>query len=210
MRLGPEEGRDVLKLRSTRGFTLIELLVTITIAGVLLTLGAPSLSTYLQNSKIGNATQTLYSALQQARTEAIRRNTTAEFLLTDAALDAADVAVTATAAATGKNWIVRAAVPAASAAARTLISAKSGMEGQGGSGINGVAITATEPSVVFDALGATVAGATPSFEITNAAGGACAKDGGPMRCKRIRVSAGGQVSVCDPAVTDTTDKRFCS
>ena len=32
---------------------------------------------------------------------------------------------------------------------------------------------------------------------------------GEIRCLRVRVSAGGQVRVCDPAVTNTADTRSC-
>jgi hypothetical protein len=30
-----------------------------------------------------------------------------------------------------------------------------------------------------------------------------------MRCLRIRISTGGEVKMCDPAVIDATDPRIC-
>ncbi|MCC6472780.1 MAG: hypothetical protein IT514_03450, partial [Burkholderiales bacterium] len=44
---------------------------------------------------------------------------------------------------------------------------------------------------------------------TNPSGGACAADGGPMRCLNVLVSPGGQIKMCDPAVAATGDTRRC-
>ena len=58
-----------------RGFTLIELLVTISIAVILLTVAAPSFITFLQNNRLSTQTTELVTALQYAKSEAIKRNT---------------------------------------------------------------------------------------------------------------------------------------
>jgi type IV fimbrial biogenesis protein FimT len=70
-----------------RGFSIIELSVALTIAGVLLALGAPAMSGYLQNARLGTAAQSIYGGLQMARTEAVKRNQQVEFVLTNSALE---------------------------------------------------------------------------------------------------------------------------
>ena len=57
-----------------QGFTLIELIIVISISSILLAIAAPSLGDFLKNTKLNGATQDLYSILQQARSEAIKRN----------------------------------------------------------------------------------------------------------------------------------------
>jgi type IV fimbrial biogenesis protein FimT len=55
------------------GFTLPELLIVLTIVGVLLAAGMPSLRTYTQNQQLASAANTFLGALNLARSEAVRR-----------------------------------------------------------------------------------------------------------------------------------------
>ncbi|VWX59510.1 Pilus assembly protein FimT [Burkholderiales bacterium 8X] len=57
-----------------RGFTLIELLVVIAILAILLTLAAPSFVSFQRNAELTSAANSLASALNAARTEAMKRN----------------------------------------------------------------------------------------------------------------------------------------
>ena len=88
------------------GFSIIELSVALTIAGILLVLGAPAFTTYLQNARLGAMAQGIYGGLQAARAEAVKLNRNVEFVLTNSALDSA-TADTITPDATGLNWVVR-------------------------------------------------------------------------------------------------------
>lgn len=66
-----------------RGFTIVELLITVTILGILLATGIPSMATWMANSRIRAAADSVANGMQLARSEAIRRNANIEFLLTD-------------------------------------------------------------------------------------------------------------------------------
>jgi type IV fimbrial biogenesis protein FimT len=212
--LGPEEGRNVLSVDSGHGFTIVELLVTMSIAAVLLALGAPALGTYLQNSKLGAATSGLYSAIQTARTEAIRRNGQAQFVLTDTPVSTPNLANVLAPAVAGRNWVVRAAI---GAGVNQMIESKSGAEGESNAAapaiqLAGAGVAPTPPfdgTITFNGLGETFPpGATYTIDVTNPTAGVCAAAAGPIRCRRITVSAGGQIAACDPAAP-AGDSRFC-
>ena len=61
-------------MKKYKGFTLIELLITLVIVGVLLTVGVPSLKTFMQGSQLVASTNELLSALHIARSEAVKSN----------------------------------------------------------------------------------------------------------------------------------------
>ena len=57
------------------GFTMTELLITLVVAAVLMGVGAPSMRAAAQNARISAALNSLISALQLARSEAIKAST---------------------------------------------------------------------------------------------------------------------------------------
>ena len=205
--LGDEARRIVLRQRTQPGFTLIELLVGLTLVGVLLAVGLPSLSRYIQQNKINSAAANYHAAISLARAEAIRANAPAEFLFT------AGTGVAAAPALTGRNWVVRLLPPDSPA---MLIDQKIASEGEG--------TTAQSVDIDFKSVPAGFDGritfngfGQPTknpyiFDVTNPVLGACVLDSGPARCRRISVSAAGQVSACDPASVATVaagDSRAC-
>lgn len=66
------------------GVTLIELMIAVVIAAMLLMLGAPSFSLWIQSTQTRTAAESILNGLQLARTEAVRHNTNVRFSLTDA------------------------------------------------------------------------------------------------------------------------------
>jgi type IV fimbrial biogenesis protein FimT len=63
-----------------RGFNLIELMITIVILGMLLMVGLPAYTDWMQNLKIRSAAESVQNGLQLARSTAIARNTHVNFV----------------------------------------------------------------------------------------------------------------------------------
>ena len=193
----------MLSARLARGFTMIELMVGIAVVAILFTLGLPSMGALLQNNKLGSSAKSYMQGIQLARTEAIRRNTTTEFVLTATPIGPG-IATALAPAVAGPHWVAR----AASGASWDLIEAKSAADGSGQVGANSVQVNASAATIAFNGFGVPTTGAAFSIAVTNPAGGACATAGGTMRCQQIRVRPGGQVFLCDPAVA-ASDNRAC-
>jgi type IV fimbrial biogenesis protein FimT len=56
-----------------RGLSLVEVLIVMAIAAILLGIGVPNMQTFILNNRLASATQEFYTALQFARSEAVRR-----------------------------------------------------------------------------------------------------------------------------------------
>jgi type IV fimbrial biogenesis protein FimT len=192
------------------GFTLIEMMITLAVFALLLMVGLPSMTTWLQNQQVRTSAEGLQAGLQFARAEALRRNASVRFQLVDT-LTAACVLVD-----NGTNWIVSmndptglCDVPESDTADPLAIQKRSGAEGTPNAVVRGLSGAAAATTVTFNGLGrVTGAGAITQIDVTNTSGGNC-QPAGPMRCLRLNISSGGQVRMCDPAVADNTDPRFC-
>lgn len=194
------------------GVTIIEMMIALTIMALLIFLALPNMSTWLNNTQIRTAGETLLAGINLARTEALRNNTVVRFQMTTT-LDSACALST-----TGTNWVVSLANPAgacdaapSNTTAPQIIQKKSGSEGA-----QRAEVSADGSTIYFNGLGrlASPGGAAniTVINIANSAGGVCQHvdaANGTMRCLRITISTGGQVKMCDPAVTDTTDPRIC-
>ncbi|HND49852.1 MAG TPA: GspH/FimT family pseudopilin [Anaerolineales bacterium] len=62
------------KFQIPRGVTLIELLVTLSVLSILLTIGVPSFNQFSTSSRLNSYSNTLFSHMALARSEAIKRN----------------------------------------------------------------------------------------------------------------------------------------
>lgn len=186
----------MLSTSRQRGFTVIELMVGIVVLGLLLALGGPSFSQWLHNVRLRNMSESVLNGIQLARAEAVRRNAQVRFQLVDNLTDSCALTTA------GPNWVISMDSAAgacastnmaddAAPAAPRMIQSRAASDGS-----SSVVVAADQSSVVFNGLGRPTA--TLTVNITNPAGGACAAGGGPMRCLRIAVTAGGQVRMCDP------------
>lgn len=200
--------------RAQSGMTMIELMIGLTIMGLLMMIGLPNMTIWLNNSQIRTAGETMLTGLTLARTEAVKRNQVVRFQLVNNLTSGCAIATS------GTSWVVSLDDPTGACdtapsetAAPRIIQSRSGSEGTSRT------VTAATPagSVFFNGLGRVTspggAANISRIDISNPVGGACENPdgtGGPMRCLRINISIGGEAKMCDPAVSDVTDPRICS
>lgn len=187
-RLGPH---------SELGMSLIEVVITLVVLAVLILLGAPSLSEWIQNSQIRTAAESTMSGLQAARNEAVRRNTNIEFRLTNP---------TATG---GTGWRITLAgsdipiqsAPDAEGSAKAIVTPTPG----------------EADTVTFTGLGRTPdapnnKNADGTLLLTRIDIDSSVLAADKSREMRILISTGGQIRMCDPNVSNTAvplDPRAC-
>jgi len=200
----------MLKLKTSRGMTLIELMVGLTIMAFLLLSGAPSLTEWIRNSQIRSAAESIMTGLHHARTEAVKRNSSARFQLTST-LDN-ECAVNGS----GKNWVVNLGAsntPAGSCGSDTSDTVPPLMVQKSvASTSSGITVTASQGVVSFNGLGQQTPASNPTatvgtmtIDVTSTSGTCLGTDGsGSYRCLRIVVSPAGQARMCDPAMGTTT------
>ena len=190
-------GHGCPRQRGQRGFTIIEVMIVLTIVGIALTFGLPSMSAWLQSNQIRNAAESIQSGLQVAKSEAVRRNTNVQFTLTS--LTPGGTA----------DWSITCQTPSAECpgAGMTETSIRTFSSREGAAAAR---VAAPQATFTFGGTGrlTPMPAATLAIYVTNPNGGACAADGGPMRCLRIQVSPAGHLKMCDPALP-STNARGC-
>lgn len=205
-------GRSPLRVR---GVTMVELVVVFAIVGILAAVAVPNFRTWIQNTQIRNAAESIQNGLQVARIEAVRRNSQVGLWLTTT-IDA-----TCAVSVAGPNWVVSfdnpaglcanaylnetfAADDAAHNPAPRIIQLHAASDGAG----NAV-VASTDSQIVFNGMGrlSPASATNKTIAITNPTGGACAPTGS-MRCMNVIVTPNGQVRTCDPAIV-STDPRGC-
>ena len=194
----------MLKRAAQRGFSIVELATAMTIIAILMMLGMPSFSEYINNARLGAVAQSFYSGISLARSEAIRRNVPVEFVMTNTPI-APGIENALAPDVTGKNWVIRSQTVPAGPYDSPAIDMKAAQEGGGAT--PRVTILAAAPIIRFNGLGAATAG-VGAIAVENPPAGACVP-AGPVRCWSIVVAPGGQVRLCDPAAP-TGDTRSCT
>lgn len=185
------------------GVTLVELLVAIGIISILLAIGAPAFSSWVQNGQIRTTADAIQNGLQLARTEALKNNAQALFSLTTT-VD--DTCATYAGGATGvaANWVVSTADPTGACGTGIQVLNKRATT----EGTSNALATVTQNAAVhtgqitFNGLGRI----TPLpandvwFDVTNPTGGACGTASGNMTCLRVIVSPAGNIRLCKTAL----------
>lgn len=167
-----------------QGFTLVELVVTMAVLVTVSMLAVPAFQSAVGNAQIRTVAESISQGLQQARVEAIKRNTKIKFTLD-----------------TNSSW--QFGCDAITTACPEVISKKAASEGASAA----VTVTADNYTAVFTGFGtrdpALQAGLS-SVDVSHQAVGEQER-----RALRILLAAGGYARICDPAVTATGDARAC-
>ncbi|MEJ8858350.1 GspH/FimT family pseudopilin [Variovorax robiniae] len=202
-------------LRS-RGFTLIETAVTVVVLAVLLVLAIPSIGTWMDNTRIRNAAESLQVGLQTARLEAVRRNQNVSLYLVSLT-DANTMDNSCALSAASGSWVVAAASPATKCGDSTVVLAGRPIGDAGGK----VVVTARYSTNNTDK---TVLGTTAANTVTFNGFGRVVNVGsavnriqvtGPVSTTNylnlmLIVDAGGGVRMCDPRSSiASNDPRKC-
>ena len=191
--LGHKTGWGVLMRMSViqhtqRGISLMETLVAMALFGVLLTLGVSSYRSWVQNSQTRAAAESVLNGLSLARSEAASRNAPVSFTLT------------------GNDWSVD-VVPDPTYG----IAAKNIQKRFGTEGTRNAVITSPQNTLTFNGIGRLSPGSLDTtFTITNPSAGNCATPTlGGVRCMNVMVTSGGQIRMCDPALSLANNPQGC-
>jgi type IV fimbrial biogenesis protein FimT len=192
--------------RRASGFTMIEMAVTLTIFAILVTLGIPSMTTWIRNNKVRAVSDSLQTGLRLAQTEALRRSRQVVFALTDT-----PTAYPLAAAADAKSWAIY-SVPSMTDNSELPEFIQSGDLSSLSANVqvssNGVA------AVCFNAVGRLTNNASANV-VAITGGATCAQPTAPPsppmqkfnisvtgadRPLQVNLGLGGQVHMCDPGV----------
>ena len=189
--------------RRTRGFTLIELMIGITLLGILLVFAYPSYTSFIRNSQIRTAAESVLNGLQLARAEAIRRNSNVQFVLLNEANSAATPG--------GTDWVIRAPNADSPGGVEDVQTRRENATSAIGARIGAATATSATPAapgakmpatIAFTALGRlTTATTIRQIDITGAEG---------TRNLTIVLAPGGDVRLCDPNLSLATNPQGCS
>jgi type IV fimbrial biogenesis protein FimT len=166
-------------LGQQRGFTIIELMTALVILAVAFMLVAPSISTWMQNAHVRTVAESIQDGLQKAHNEALQRNGRVEFTLN-----------------TDTSWTVVAHIPGS---ADETVESRPASEGS--SSAVTVTLNPVGATAIFNGLGL-LDNAAPLHTVDVAAASA-------TKALRVEITPGGQVRMCDPAVTTSSDPRRC-
>ncbi|MDD4929106.1 MAG: GspH/FimT family pseudopilin [Gallionella sp.] len=198
--------------RLQRGMSLVEVLVSIAIVAIIVSIGIPNLTTWMQDTQIKSTAESILTGLQLARAEAVRQNAKARFQLTGTTgmaswkvttqrLDRTDCNAGAdlfpcdVQNGQAKEGGANARVGVSTAAPGTVAYTTAIASGTGMSG---------SPSVVFDAFGRADSKSTniTRIDVTNAVAT-------NARRMVITISDSGMAKLCDPSLP-AANPRGCS
>jgi|SRR5690242_19164755 len=202
------------------GFSLIELMISLVVMALLISLGVPAFTEWIQNQQTRAAAEATLNGLQVARAEAVARNTNVSFQFM---ADLTSSCATAPASGPGGalssiSWVVSLGDPTGACDRKVgdnppgpVIQSRTGTEGTPN------AIVTTNPAgsttVTFTPLGATTSNpdGSPvmlSMKLSNTVLTSGGVDIKSARSLKIVINPGGSTRMCDPSVA-APDTRAC-
>lgn len=187
------------------GFSLVELMIAVVVMGILAAAALPSYQSWLENTQIRTAAESVQNGLQLARAEAARHNSSVSFTLTG---NDWSIGLLAMGAASGVFY-----TPAAT------VQSRKGTEGSKHAVITATPATVTYNAtnftgVAFNGLGrmCSTPASSVTFAVTNPTGGACATplNSNGMRCLNVVVEPGGKIKMCDPELNGSGNPQACT
>lgn len=192
-------------MKRQRGINLIEVAVTVSVLGILIAAGMPSMGDWIRSTHVRTLAETTQTGLHRARQEAMKRNQLVTFWLVSPATTTRPDNTCALSATSGA-WVVSlenptglcGTAPSASLTPRIV-------ETYGpGNSAEGIAIAADTASISFNGFGQRTGGGAWKVDISHSASTS-------VRPLRVEVSASGGIRMCDPTATaiDSNDPRAC-
>ncbi len=165
----------------SRGFSLVELMVSIVVLAILVSIAVPSFQTWLRNTQIRNAAESVTNGLQRARAEAVSRNAQTTLVL------GAD-----------SSWTISVVTPASVIEQR--------LASEGSKNVTSTIVPVGATTVTFDSFGqvrtVNADGSAPFTQVDFTA------IGGNQNL-RVTLGAGGNARMCDPNMASGSSPRAC-
>ena len=172
---------SALTFRKSAGFSLIELMVSVVVLGILASIAVPSFQTWIRNTQIRNAAESITNGLQRARAEAVSRNTNTSFVL-----------------GTDSSWTISVVNPALTIDQR--------LASEGSKNVTRTVLPTAATTVTFSNVGLVVSpnadGSNPITQVDLVAAGG-------SQNLRVTIGTGGNARMCDPNMASGSSPRAC-
>ncbi len=197
------------RLFMQRGVTMMEIMVTVAIVAIVMAVGIPSLSSWVQNNQVKSTAQSLLAGLQLARGTAVSQNTQAQFTLTGTSAGSADwqVITSSSSGSLTSGTTTIQTVPSAEMGANAVVGISNSTWS---SSCCATAIAAgtgmgSSPSVVFDAFGrmVTASSTITRIDVTSTTDASSSANEAAYRRRVILISPSGTAILCRPSLPST-------
>ena len=175
-----------MQFKQLKGFGLIELMIVVAIVGIVTTVAAPAISTWIADTRTRSVTEALQNGIRLAQAEAVRRGVQVQFALTNDTPTTAGV----TTSGTGRNWVVQALLVTPP---NTVDTTNGFVQGAPLGAVSAASLVSGPSEITFNSFGRMVAPSNAvTYTLSNPQG---------SHNLNIQVSITGKVRMCDPNKT---------
>jgi type IV fimbrial biogenesis protein FimT len=191
--LGHEERGSVLSAfhkSQPYGFTLVELMIAIAIFSITLTFGVSSYRTWVQNTQIRNAAESIQNGIQRTRAEAVKCNANVAFTLGAAS-----------------SWTITHVSACGTFLAGSTLESRS--SGEGSKNVTVVVAPVGATTITISSLGGVVNNADASATLSQVDLDSSVLAPADSRNLRVTIGLGGIVRMCDPNLAAGSSPMAC-